>query len=211
MTKKVQKASGEALTPKARAEARDSFVRAFDQQFSNWLTIAKCCVDVEREKDWELLGFESYGSWLKDAAPRSRSYLFLVTGLYKELSPDIAEKELEQIPLGSASILKQLSSKVRKESKIRLAAKGKPSELRQVLKKCAPEQHVETLEVRTLRFTESQADIFDEMLTAYSVLNENGASAEEAVEFLASGWLDQTWEDSPHSNRQRAAQLKAAV
>ncbi len=207
---KIEKQKIEALTPKARAEARDSFVRAFDQQFSNWVSIAKCCVDVERDRDWEVLGFESYGQWITDAAPKSRSYLYLVIGRYKELIPDIPEKELEQIPLGSAGILKQLSSKVRKESKIRQAAKGKPSELRQVLKDSQPEQHIETLDVRTMRFTESQACLHDEALESYRVLNESEATAEELIEWLESQWLDSKWEDSPHSNRQRAAQMKAA-
>ena len=204
------KKKSEALTPKERAEARDAFVRAFDEQFSNWVSIAKCCADVKRDKDYELLGFETYGQWISNVAPRSRSYLYLVVGRYEELAPDIPDNELAQIPLGSAGILKQLSSKIRQSPKIRKAAKGKPSELRQVLKDSEPEQHVEALEVRTLRFTESQAIVFDEMLAGYQALNELQASAEEAVEWLASQWLDSPWEDSPHSNRQRAAQLKAA-
>ena len=198
-----------SLTPLERAQARDSFVRAFEQQFSNWVSIAKCCCDVERDRDWEVLGYESFGKWIANAAPRSRAYLYLVIGRYKELVPDIPEAELREIPLGSAGVLKQLSSSVRRQSKIRQAAKRKPSELRQVLSEIAPQQHIEALEPRTLKFTESQAAIFDEMLECYQTFNPE-ASEEEAVEWLASQWLDSKWEDSPYSNREKARQLASA-
>jgi hypothetical protein len=185
MTKKLNKESSEYLTPKARAEARDAFVRAFDEQFSNWVSIAKCCVDVERDKDWELLGFESFGKWITDAAPRSRSYLYLVIGRYKELAPDIPETELSQIPLGSAGILKQLSPAVRKESKIRLAAKGKPAELRQVLEQEFPHQHVESLVEKHLKFPLSQWEKIETAYETYKLTDET-ATLEEFFEWLVS-------------------------
>jgi hypothetical protein len=185
MTKKLKKESTEALTPKARAEARDSFVRAFDEQFSNWVSIAKCCVDVERDKDWELLGFESYGAWLVDAAPRSRSYLYLVIGRYKELLPDIPEKELEQIPLGSAGILKQLSSKIRQNPKVRKAASSKPAELRQVLEQEFPQQHIESVVEQRLKFTLSQWDKINTCYETYKLTDET-ATLEEFIEWLVS-------------------------
>lgn len=204
------KKKSDALTPKERATARDNFVRAFDEQFSNWAAIAKCCVDVERDEDWKELGFATYNKWLADAAPRSKSYLYLVIGRYKELAPDIPDAELQEIPLGSAGILKQLSPAVRRQSKIRQAAKSKPSELRQILRDTQPEQHIETLDVRPFRFTESQAALHDEALESYNILHECHITAEEFIEYLEAQWIDSKWEDSPHSNRQRAAQLKAA-
>jgi hypothetical protein len=203
--------SSNAITPQERALARDNFVRAFEQQFSNWVSIAKCCSEVRRDKDYELLGFETFAQWMMATAPRSRSYIYLAIARYEELIPDIPESELQDIPLGSAGILKQLSSSVRRQSKIRQAAKQKPSDLRQVLKESAPEQHIEVLEVRTLRFTASQAEVFDEMLAGYRAINENEASAEEAVEWLASQWLDSKWEEGPHSNRQRAQQIGVSL
>lgn len=198
-----------SLSPHERAEARDSYVRNFERQFSDWTDIAKVCIDVERDEDWKLLGFPSWNQWLMDAAPRSRAYIYLVVGRYKELSPDIPEEELAKIPLGSAGILKQLSPAVRKMSKIRLAAKEKPSKLRQVVHQECPDQHIEALDVRSLNFTESQALVFDEMISCYRAMNNGSATVEEAIEYLCSGWLDSTWEDSPYSNREKARQLMA--
>jgi hypothetical protein len=46
---KIEQKKSDSLTPQARATARDSFVRSFDEQFSNWVSIAKCCVEVEQD------------------------------------------------------------------------------------------------------------------------------------------------------------------
>ncbi len=195
------------ISPKERAEARDSFVQEFERQFSNWVDIARVCSDIERDKDYLLLGFSSYHAWLIDRAPRSRSYIYLVTNRYRELIVDIPEEELAQIPLGSAGVLKQLSSKIRQDPEVRKAARKKPSELRQAVRESHPEMHIEGLDARTLDFTESQAAVWDEMLACYRQMNNHSASAEEAAEWIASQWLDGPWEDSGYSNRERAKQI----
>jgi hypothetical protein len=199
-----------SLTPKERAEARDSMVREFERQWADWTSIARVCIDVERDKDYLLLGFPTWNAWILERCPKSRSYIYLVVGRYKELSVDIPEEELAQIPLGSAGILKQLSPAVRRESKIRQAARSKPEEFRQTLKQSHPEQHVEGLDLRTLKFTESQAAVFDEMLQCHRDMNNPETPAEEIVEMLCAEWLNAIWEEgAPYSNRQRAEQLRA--
>jgi hypothetical protein len=198
-----------SLSPKERAAARDSFVRAFERQFSDWTEIARVAIAVERDKDYLLLGFQSWHAWLLAAAPRSRSYIYLVVGRYKELSPDIPDEDLAEIPITATGVLKSLSPAVRKLSNIRQAAKGTVQGLRQKIRQEHPDQHIEGLDARTLNFTESQAVIYDEMLAVYRVMNNHEASAEEAVEWIASQWLDGPWEDSGYSNRQRANQIGA--
>lgn len=174
-----------SLTPKERAEARDNYVRVFDSQFADWSAIAKVCCDIERDKDWQVLGFSSFNAWLLNAAPRSRSYLYLVIGRYKELSADIPDEELAQIPLTSAGVLKQLSLAVRRESKVRQAAKGKPSELREVLARDYSTQHVEPIVEHRLRFTLSQWQRIESAWEAYRMVDE-GASLEVFLEWAVS-------------------------
>lgn len=173
------------LTPKERAEARDSFVRSFERQFSDWTEIAKVCIEVERDRDFEVLGFSSWHSWLLNAAPRSRSYIYLVVGRYKELSVDIPEAELAQIPLGSAGVLKQLSSKIRQDPKIRQAARSKPGDLRQVIQNEFPLQHIEGIVEHRLRFTTSQWGKIESAFEAYKTVDES-ASLEIFFEWLVS-------------------------
>jgi hypothetical protein len=173
------------LTPMERAKARHSFVTDFERQFSDWSGIARVCCEIERDRDYLLLGFHSFGSWLMSAAPRSRSYLYLVMGRYKELAPDIPDEELAQIPLGSAGVLRQLSPAVRRLSKVRQIAQGKPSELRQVLKDEFPEQHIEAIVEKTIYFTTSQWERIESVYETY-LLTDEGASLSTFIEWLCS-------------------------
>ena len=202
MSKKLKKESSESLTPKARAESRDAFVRAFDEQFSNWVSIAKCCVDVKRDKDWELLPprllpnkehlgefivrkIETWNEWLASSAPRSRSYIYLAIGRYEELEPDIPEKELEKMKLGAAGILMSVSSKIRQNPKVRKAASSKPAELRQVLEQEFPEQHVESVIEKHLKFPLSQWEKIESVYETYKLTDET-ATLEDFIEWLVS-------------------------
>ncbi len=171
------------LSPKERATARDSFVREFERQFSDWSSIASCCLAIERDKDWEVLGYSSFDKWLMNAAPRSKSYLRLVMGRYKELIEDIPEEELAQIPLGSAGVLRKLSPTVRRDTRVRQAAKEKPQRFLQVLHNEFPSQHMEMVVEKKLRFTLSQWQEIERAYEAYKVADEY-ASLEDFIEFL---------------------------
>jgi hypothetical protein len=174
-----------AITPLERAQSRDSLVREFERQWGQWVEIARVCVEIERDKDYVLLGYHSFGEWLMSAAPRSRSYLYLVIGRYKELAPEIPDAELEQIPLGSANILRQLSPGVRRESKIRLAARQKPSEFRKIVSEIAPNQHIEPIVDCRLRF---QLSAWERIQAAYETykLIDGEASLEKFFEWTVS-------------------------
>lgn len=173
------------LTPKERAAARDSFVRSFERQFSDWSEIARVCCQVESDKDYALLGFHSFGAWLIEAAPRSRSYIYLVMGRYKELAPDISDEDLARIPLASTGVLKQLSSKVRQNPKLKSVAIKEPKELRKYIEENHPDQHIEGIVERKLRFTTSQWQRVEAVYEAYLVADE-GASLETFIEWLCS-------------------------
>lgn len=172
-----------ALSPSERAEARDTFVRSFEQQFADWSSIAKVCVEIERDKDYLLLGFQSFGSWLMEAAPRSRSYIYLVMGRYKELAPDISDDNLARIPLESTLTLRKLSSKVRQSPELASAAIKKPKELRKYIQVNHPDQHIDDIVERRLKFTGEQ---WDRVETAYEtyLLAHPGASLESFIDWM---------------------------
>lgn len=174
-----------SLTPLERATARNSFVVDFEERFADWSTIAKVCIEVERDKDYLILGYHSWNAWLLAVAPKSRSYIYLVVGRYKELIPDIPEAELAQIPLGSAGVLKQLSSAARRDPAVRQAARSKPSELRMMVGAAHPDQAMEMTVERRCRFTMSQWNVIDGAYQAYQMIDE-GASFEDFLEFLVS-------------------------
>lgn len=173
------------LNPKERAEYRDHYVREFERQWSDWVGIAKCCADVERDRDWEILGFSSWHTWILDAAPRSRSYIYLVVGRYKELIPDIPEEELSKIPLGSAGVLRSLPSKIRKRPDIRESARQKPEKFVADLQQIEPMQHLEAKIRKEVFFSASQWAVIEPKFEAYLLTDSTGTLA-DFIEFLCS-------------------------
>jgi hypothetical protein len=189
-----------SLTVEERAAARDSYVREFDRQFRDWASIAECCISVERDRDWEVLGFHSFHAWLLDAAPASRSYLYLVMGRFKELIADIPQEELADIPLGSAGVLVQLSRSKRQDPQVRKAAKKRPQEFIREVQETAPEEHVELRHRITLDFQESAWSVIEAKFEKYKVL-EGECSLEYFIEWMASEVSEWTLHADHHQER----------
>lgn len=191
------------LSPKERAKARDNYIRDFDRQFADWSSIAKVCLDVRRDKDYELLGFRTWDAWLIDAAPRSRSYIYWSVKTFEKLSPDIPEEDLAQIPPGSASVLLSVSPAVRSTSKIRRAAREKPAKLRATIKKEFPEQHLESVVPYKTKFKQTAWENIQEAFECYKAFEDEGISLESFLEWLAIDYMDSMSTENPHrSNRQ---------
>ena len=173
------------ISPKERAEARDSYVRNFDQQFRDWSAIASCCIAVERDRDWDTLGFHSFHAWLLDAAPASRSYLYLVMGRFKELIADIPQEELAEIPLGSAAVLVQMSKSKRRDPEVRRAARKKPAEFIEDVQKLSPDQHIESKIRQVIDFSASQWSVVDATFQKFQMMEPN-ANLATFIEWMCS-------------------------
>ena len=201
------------ITPAQRAQARDSYVREFDRQFRDWVGIASCCVEVQNDLDYRILGFSSFEQWLEDAAPASLRYLKLVMAIYKGLVPDIPEETLRQIPLGTSAILhRQVKSpKLRRDPKVLEAAKQKPKKFTAAMQAIAPQQHVEGVIRQPIDFTASQWAVVENAWETYELLMGEPMGLAQFVEFLVTEWLDSEYEDSGYSNREKAQQMHAAV
>lgn len=191
------------LTPLERARARDSFVRSFERTFRQWQEIAKCCLEVKRDGDWELLGFHSFEAWLGDAAPASRRYIFLVMGIHDDLSHDIPDEILDKIPLGTGQILhREVKSKaLRRDPRILEAATHKPKKFVSTVKQIAPEQHLEGYQVKKLNFSVSQAETVEDGWDAYRHLEDETISLEAFIEWVVNDWLDGLAQGGPTSRR----------
>ena len=204
----------EKLTPQERAAARDNYVREFDRQFRQWSDIAHCCLDVKRDRDWELLGFHSFDAWLKDAAPASRAYIYAAIGFYDTLIPDIPEAELQQIPLGSAGVLAKMSPNARQDPEIRKAAKSKPSEFLKRVQEIRPEQHMESKIRQVLVFSASQWSVVEATFQKYQVMLDPDATLASFIEFLCSEIAEWTFNanaDADTSNPSTTSKSRMSV
>lgn len=199
------------IPPRDQAIADDQWVRDFDRRLRDWPNLAQVCLRVDQRREWDLLGFHSYDHWLADAAPFSRSLAYWAVGTFKELGKDFTAEELADMPNGTASVMKQLSSEARRDPRIRAAAKKKPKDFRKTVKEIRPEQHIEEINSQTFNFTDSQWERISDTVEAWRSMNNPESSMEEVIEGLCSDWMNSMWEDSPYSNEQRAKQLQEAA
>src|SRR5580765_227638 len=176
------------LSPKERAKARDSYARSFERQFRDWCAIAECCLAIERDRDWEILGFSSFHAWIMDAAPASRRYIYLVMGIYKDLSVDIPQEELEKMPVGTGAVLHQQvkSKKLRRDPRVLEASKQKPHDFAKAMQEIAPNQHVEGLVRKVVNFTASQWSVIEATFEKYQVMEDGSASFASFIEWMCS-------------------------
>src|SRR5579863_6871368 len=94
-----------ALSRKALFDDLDARARGIERRVKEtWVELAEICTAVRDTELWREGGFSSFGAWLLNACPTSRSYAYAAMGVRDELA-EIPTEELKQIPLGNASIL----------------------------------------------------------------------------------------------------------
>lgn len=175
----------EEVSPEDRAKARDAYVRNFERIFNDWSDIARVCLDVERDKDYERLGFSSWHQWLLAAAPKSRSYIYLVTRRLEKLEKDFTMEELAEIPLGSAGILVTMPESKRRDPVVRKAATKPPADFIEELQKAEPDQHIEARVKIEVDFSTSQWQVVNACFEKYKE-REGETSLAEFIEWCCS-------------------------
>jgi hypothetical protein len=192
MSKTLAKRSPEVLAPKEHGNSctcfncRDKRVRDWVRTVQNWTAIARDCVGVKVDKSYEQGGFKTWEDWLLSAAPeeKSRSYLYLVSKNYLELTGLIPENEIDGVKLGCVTVLKQTSPEIRRDPRVLAAAKDKPEKLREVLERDFPEQHIETTVNKRCRFPRSMWEHTIEPKYETFLLIEPDAGFESFIEWL---------------------------
>jgi hypothetical protein len=201
------------VTPEERAASRDAYIRSFERAFLDWSGIAKVCIDMKRDRDWELLGFRSFGAWLTDAAPCSRSYIYTAIDLYHKLAADIPAEELSAMPMGSAQLLTGVSTATRRDPKAKSAAKKGKRQLRKTMATDFPHEHIDAS--TTLDIPQGLMDVLEEGVDVYTTLSREPITLLPFMEFLVSDWLASECQDEQGrptglSMREMAEKVKAA-
>jgi len=138
--------------------------------------------------------FTSFDKWLREAAPVSRASAYASLKAGEKLLPYIPKEELEGMSVRNINILSKVPRvKFEKvDSPIRKAAQGSEKDLRDAVSKHAPEAHVEHNQKFTVEGT--AAPIIRDALEAVKLLCEVFEDG-EALEILASDWLQSTSQD----------------
>lgn len=195
----------ERPTDKQCFDAIDAWVREKERE---WVAVARACLEVQGRELWKHGGYHSWDAWLNSAAPSSARTIYWHIRIVRGLEADFTDEELATIPPESAKVLSKVSPSVRRDPRVREAAKSKKRHLVETVQETHPDQHIETDVKRVLNFTESQWAVVSEMIEAYRVMNNPETPEAAILEELAAEWLNAPWEDSPYSNRERAQQLR---
>src|ERR1035438_5695651 len=106
-------------TPIQRAKSRHaeviSICEHLVQAMHAWGRLGKLCTLVERDKDWELLGYKSFGAWMvavEEHSGYSRASAYQYMRLFRELEP--LGSAVDGMSLGVAHVYKLLTSEVRR-------------------------------------------------------------------------------------------------
>lgn len=172
------------------AVQHDKRVRQIEKQVTAaWSELAEIATQVQDNEEWRALGFHSFGAWLCDAAPRSRSLIYSAMGLLKELA-DIPRDDLREIPVGNAHILKKLPKSSRASRDVLEDAKAlTPREMLAMVAESHPTLILEKLAVQRFQFSVSQwlaiEAAIDEIMAQY---DGQITTREEAIEGICAEW-----------------------
>lgn len=206
------------FTPIQRAKSRHSEVLSICehlvQALHAWGRLGKLCTLVERDKDWELLGYASFGSWMmkiEEVSGYSRAAAYSYAKLYRDLEP-LWGAEVHELSLGTANVVRQLPSALQRNPEVRHAAKRmKPKQFREKIADEYPDSHIEVREEVRLNLDGSFVPIFHEVIEAMRVIEDDPLlSYERALELAFLAWINELWgePEAGITNLARARQLR---
>jgi hypothetical protein len=180
------------LTAKETAVAYDYRVREIDRVVrESWSELASICIQVRDKALWKLLAssYDSFDAWLLDAAPVCRATVYRGMGVLSVLAKDLKPEDIAGMEIGNASILayEVSSSKVRRDPDVIEAAKSHrhSRKLRDLVQTRYPEQHLEDVVEKKLKFTVSQWERIEAAYDSYRTVDEK-ARLEDFIEWLCS-------------------------
>jgi hypothetical protein len=194
----------------AEFEAIDQFVRA---HLRRWATVAQQCLRVKEARLYEEGGFHSWEAWIQSAAPdeKSKRTVYYHTGMLSDLAADFTVEELDSIPPETAKVLRECSTSVRRDPRVRQAAKARKGHFIEAIQELHPNQHVLSTTKVSFHFEDEFIPIYEEFLEVARAIEEDpGLERERAFELSVMAYLQQPWGDPSVgiSNLARFRQLR---
>lgn len=171
------------FNPEERYQAIDGHVRTWYRTVMSWPYVARYCDLVEKEKLYELGGFETMTAWLQNAAPRCERSLREYREIRGLLSEDFTDAEMSEMKKESAKFIAKsvTSHEHRRNPKVRAAAKKDKADCVKDVREELPELHLEDLV--NIVFTDSQMESIRPILEWYKMKEGDPAmTTPEAIE-----------------------------
>ena len=172
-------------TPTQRAKSRHAEVVAICehlvQALHSWGRLGRLCTLVERDKDWELLGYKSFGDWMmkvEEVSGYSRASAYSYMALFKQLE----KHDVSGMSLGAAHVFKQLPAALQRSPGVLADAKRmKPKEFREKIAQEYPDSHIEIHEQVCLNLDGSVYKLWRETIDGLRLIEDDPAMSHETV------------------------------
>ena len=151
-----------------------------------WARIGRLTVQMERDRDYAALGYDSMGACIVEIELLSgydRSSIYAFKTLYQETSPNAGESLLK-MPIGSAQIYRQLPSALQRDPEVQAAARFKPKIFREMVANDYPQALVETRTRLSLNLDNSLYEKWEAFLVDCRARNGEQTTYEQAFEEL---------------------------
>jgi hypothetical protein len=159
------------------------------QAMHAWGRLGKLCTLVERDKDWELLGYSSFGAWMM-AVEEHSGYSRASAYAYMKLFQQLEKHDIEGMSLGTAQVFKLLPAALQRSPEVRSAAKRmKPKQFREKIATEYPDSHIETQEEVCLKLDEGVLKMWRETIDDVRILEDDPAMSHEAVLEHVLAWV----------------------
>lgn len=151
-----------------------------------WAQIGRLATEMEKDRDFAALGFESMGACIMEIEVLSgydRSSIYAYKTLWEKVAPNAGESAL-QMRLGSAQIYWQLPTATQRKPEVKAAAQSKPKIFREKLERDFPEAIIEARFRLSLNLDKSLYEKWRAFLEKCRATEGPNFSYEQALEVL---------------------------
>ena len=171
---------------KARFDEACSLARQLAEAERSWVRLGRLLTLMERDKDWERLGFDSIDACIaeiKVLTGYGRSSMYAFKRLYEQAS--VNGVEIPDMPLATGHIFRQLPAALQRDPDvIESAKKLKPKQFRQKIQDDYPDAHVEQTHDVHLHLEASLYSLWREAIDTVRMLDNVTASYEQVFETI---------------------------
>lgn len=154
-----------------------------------WAKLGKLLCAMERDKDYEALGFKSMGRLMMEfelLSGYARSTGYHCIDLYGKAAKH-AELNVGDMRLGSAEIFVNLPEHLQRDERVQMAASQAPSVFEEHIRTTHPECLIEKAHI--LKLPSSRWEVIKSAIEYYrEVEDDQELTDQECLEFLAADW-----------------------
>ena len=166
----------------------DAYMRYLEHQFSmGWPVRARIAIRVRDERLYERLGHHSFGAWLENACPRSKSHIYAAIKAIGSLTGDLGDADLAQIPIDTAEVLALLPAAKRTKEMVTAAKTKKRAAFIKHVREVHPEEAIPDESKRRFKWTTDEEVTVDKALADVKARHAevNGETLSDSAAFVA--------------------------